>query len=122
MELVYLLAIFSLAFLIKEMDGPYGILNTARSWLISRPGQIGVFFYKLLSCYYCLGFHCGWFVYLLSAETWSFQFLILWGLAGAGISLIMRMVLDRLAEPVKIEPPVIVEPPKKPGRKPKATS
>lgn len=96
MEIVIcLLAIFSLTFCLKEMDGPFGILNTARNWLMKQP-KVGVFFYELLSCYYCLGFHCGWIVYLLSSETWKFQFLILWGLAGASFSLIMRMMLDRL--------------------------
>lgn len=93
--IIYLLAIFSLAFCLKEMDGPWGILNTARNWLMKQP-KVGVFFYELLSCYYCLGFHCGWIVYLLSAETYKVQFFILWGLAGAIFSLIMRMLLDRL--------------------------
>jgi hypothetical protein len=94
--LFYLLAAFGLAFLIKETEGPWGIISWIRN-ILMRNKYVGVFFYKLLSCYFCLGFHCGWIVYLLSAEKYRWNFLILWGLAGAIFSLILGTALNRLS-------------------------
>ncbi|MGE3320515.1 MAG: hypothetical protein AB7I18_14590 [Candidatus Berkiella sp.] len=98
MELLILIfAIFGLAFLIKESDGPWGCMAWVRSWLMKNK-YVGVFFYKLLDCYFCVGFHCGWMVYLLHAEHYSIQFFILWGLAGAAISLILDAALSKLQQ------------------------
>jgi hypothetical protein len=91
-SIIILCAIFGLAFFFKESDGPWGIMAWLRNLLISNK-FFGVFFYKLLDCYFCLGFHCGWIVYLLSNEVWKWQFIILWGLAGGVISLIFDMLL-----------------------------
>lgn len=88
-------AIYGLAFLLKESDGPWGIIAWARDKVFRLP-YVGVFFFKLLDCYFCLGFHCGWIVYLLSQETWKIQFFILWGLAGGAICLIIDTILSRL--------------------------
>lgn len=89
------LAIYGLAFLLKEIDGPWGIVCTARNWLMSNK-YVGVFFFKLLSCYYCLGWWCGLCIYLLSQDEWYVNLLICWGLAGAAISLILSKVIERL--------------------------
>ncbi len=97
MEIViYLLAIFSLTFLLKEMDGPFGIIGRGRNWLMNQP-TVGVFFYKLFSCYYCMGWWSGIIIYLLQMEVFKFQFLILWGLVGAIFSLIMGKVWERIS-------------------------
>ena len=95
--LICIFAIFGLAFLIKESDGPWGIMAWIRNRLMLIP-YAGPFFYKLLNCYFCLGFHCGWMVYLLQAEHYSVQFFILWGLAGAAISLILEAALSKLQQ------------------------
>lgn len=95
--LIYICAIFGLAFFLKESDGPWGLMASARNTLMTNK-DVGVFFYKLLDCYFCLGFHCGWFVYLLQAQTWHFNLLICWGLAGGIISLIFDKVLVKLSE------------------------
>lgn len=86
--IVALLAIFGLAFLLKESDGPWGVMNSFRNFLISRK-YCGVFFYKLLECWFCTGCHCGWMVYLLYAEHYTWQFFTLWTLAGGVISLML---------------------------------
>ena len=93
--IVCLLSIFGLAFLIKESDGPWGLMSWLRRQLMANK-YIGVFFYKLLDCYFCLGFHCGWIVYLLQGEPYRWHFLILWALAGSAISLIMDASLSCL--------------------------
>ena len=93
--LIALLAIFGLAFTIKETSGPFDVLDKLRG-LLMRNKYVGVFFYGLLSCYFCVGFHCGWIVYLLSENNYTWQFFVLWALAGGTISLIIDGVLTRL--------------------------
>jgi len=95
MILFNLLATYGLAFLINESDGPWGIMAWIRNKLI-RNKYVGTFFYKLLDCYFCLGFHCGWIVYLLSAEKPQWNFFILYALAGGIFSLILDATLMRL--------------------------
>jgi hypothetical protein len=96
MELIIsIFAIYSLAFLIKESDGPWGIMAWLRNHLI-RNQYVGVFFFKLLECYFCVGCHCGWMVYLLTAETYKLNFFILWTVAGGGISLMLETIRERL--------------------------
>lgn len=88
-------AIFGLAFLIKESDGPWGIIAWVRNYLMTNK-YVGVFFFKLFDCYFCLGFHCGWVAYLLHESTYSPAFFVLWGLAGGVISLTFDMLLRKL--------------------------
>ncbi len=94
--IITICAIFGLAFLIKESDGPWGIMAWFRNWIMTNK-YVGVFFYKLLDCYFCLGFHCGWVAYLLHDDDWSIQFFILWGLAGGVISLMFDMLIRKLS-------------------------
>lgn len=96
--IISILSIFGLAFFFKESDGPWGIMAWSRSKLMNNK-YVGVFFYNLLNCYFCLGCHCGWLVYLLQAPTYSVQFFILWTLAGGVISLILDGVLSKLHAP-----------------------
>lgn len=93
--ILQILAIFSLTFLIKESDGPFGIMNWARSVLMSNK-YVGVFFYKLFSCSHCVGSHAGWIVYLLSYDIWSWNYFIIYMLAGGAISLMLSAVLEKL--------------------------
>jgi hypothetical protein len=93
--LIAIFAIFGLAFTIKQTDGPWNFIGRLRN-LAMRIPYVGVQFYKLLDCYFCLGFHCGWIVYLLSMKHYTWQFFTLWGLAGGTICLIIDGVLTRL--------------------------
>jgi hypothetical protein len=92
---ISLIAIYGLAFLIKESDGPWGIMAWARNRLINNK-YVGVFFFKLFDCYFCIGCHCGWIVYLLSQDNYKIQSFILWTLAGGAISLILDTLMSRL--------------------------
>lgn len=89
------LAIFGLAFLIKDSSGPFDIMDWIRRTLMQNK-YVGVFFFKLFDCYFCVGCHCGWIVYLLSHQSYKWQFFILWTLAGGIISLMMSAALNRL--------------------------
>lgn len=88
-------AIYGLAFLIKDSAGPFDIMDKIRIWLMNNK-YVGVFFFKLFDCYFCVGCHCGWIVYLLSHDDWNCQFFILWTLAGGAISLILNALLMKL--------------------------
>jgi hypothetical protein len=96
--IIYIFAIYGLAFAIKESDGPWGVMALIRNKLMQNK-HVGVFCYKLLDCYFCLGCHCGWIIYLLSAKEWHLNLLICWSLAGGVISLILDAVLTRLSNP-----------------------
>jgi hypothetical protein len=96
--LITIFAIYGLAFLIKESDGPWGIMAWLRNKLMQNK-YVGVFVYKLLDCYFCLGCHCGWVAYLLHEHTYTPQFFVLWTLAGGSISLILDRVMARLSVP-----------------------
>jgi hypothetical protein len=98
MTLLQIFAIFGLAFFIKESSGPFDIMDKIRNWLM-RVDCVKVFFFKLLSCYFCVGCHCGWIVYLLTEKNYTWQFFILWTLAGGTISLILDAALARLHRP-----------------------
>lgn len=95
MIVILVFAIFGLAFLLKDSDGPFGIMNWFRRTLFHLP-LVSTFFIKLFDCYFCLGCHCGWIVYLLSTKNYTWQFFILWTVAGGAISLILEAFLSRL--------------------------
>ena len=92
-DLVILSSIYALAFLIKETDGPFGIMATIRNYLFSNK-YVGVFFFKLLDCYFCTGFWCGIFIYLLT-QPFQINMLIVWALAGGFISMLGDKVMSR---------------------------
>lgn len=113
--LIYALAIYGLAFFIKESDGPWGLMALWRNQLLNNK-EVGVFFYKLLDCYFCLGFHCGWIICLLAGQSWYPNLLFCWGLAGGIICLILDRVMTRLS----LEPPAMEVAPE-PVKKPRTT-
>jgi hypothetical protein len=93
--IIWILAIYGLAFFIKQSSGPFDVMDKLRSKLMLNK-QVGVFFFKLLDCWFCLGCHCGWIVYLLSDQPFKLQFFILWSLAGGTISLLIDALLSKL--------------------------
>lgn len=95
--IIIIIAIYGLAFLIKESDGPWGVIAWARNILV-RNKYIGVFFFKLFDCYFCTGCHCGWIVYLLSHDNYKIKSFILWTLAGGAISLFTDALLSKLRQ------------------------
>jgi hypothetical protein len=95
MILIYIFSIFGLSFLIKESDGPFGIMATIRNKLMQNK-YCGVFFYKLLDCFFCVGCHAGWIIYLLQMDHFRFQDFILWSLAGGAISMTMNAAVSNL--------------------------
>lgn len=96
MNIVILIAsIYGLAFLIKETDGPGGVIAWFRNMLLQNK-YIGVFFYKLLSCYFCTGMYCGAAVYFLSQSNFQWNLLVLWSLAGGVICLVMDGIINKL--------------------------
>ncbi len=100
MIVIYLLAITGLVYLVKESTGPWGVMSWLRNVLM-RNSFVGLFFYKLFGCYFCLGFHAGWAIYLIAESAPKWNYFLLWGLAGAAISLIFSAALGRLYKGVE---------------------
>lgn len=88
--LFVILAIYSISFAIKESS----LLDIPRNWITRN----SPFFYKLLSCYFCLSFYSGIIAYFLfnPLQTLSFKDILLWGLAGSSIGLIMNGIVSKL--------------------------
>ena len=93
--IITVLAVFGLSFLLKDSSGPWDIFSIMRNKLITNK-YVGVFFYKLFDCYFCVGCHSGWIIYLLTEKNYHFNFLICWSLAGGVISLIVDALLSKL--------------------------
>lgn len=87
--IISILAIYALAFFIKEKDGPLDIMTKLRSFLMKNE-YVGVFFYKLFDCYFCVGTYAGITVYLIRNHFQGIDLygVALWGFAGAAISMI----------------------------------
>ena len=83
-------AIYSIAFTIRQAS----ILDSVRNYLTRN----SVFFYKLISCAHCTGWHAGWIAYFLFNKLSSLTFsdFMLWTFAGAAISLVMDGVVNKL--------------------------
>jgi len=80
---------YSLTHALKEST----LFDKPRIWLIG----LHPFFYQLFSCYFCVGFHSGWIVYLLS--HWKYGEIFLWALASSGISFLLNAVAEKLWTP-----------------------
>ena len=90
--MIEILAIIGLTFFLKETEGPFGIMSNLRS-LLYRNKYVGVFFYKLFDCAFCLGCHSGYIVYLLT-HTFVWQHFILWIFMGGIVSYFSFLLMD----------------------------
>lgn len=81
MTFIMVLAIYGLSYALRNLNGPFNVIGLVRNRAISYH----IFFYELLTCPYCVGFHCGWAVYLLGFSGFSFGAMIVWALAGSVI-------------------------------------
>lgn len=90
---IYLLAIYGLAFALKEIEGPFGVLSKFRNLLFTNK-FVGVFFYKLFDCYLCLGFWCGMIIHVISGGKIQINLLFIWGLAGGSFCYIMNVIFN----------------------------
>lgn len=91
LEVIFkILAIYSITFSIKETS----LLDKPRDFLVRR----SVFFFKLISCSYCLTTHSGYLSYLLFTDPhqYTWRGFLLWALAGGPIGLIINGVINKL--------------------------
>jgi hypothetical protein len=104
MEIIIpLLAIYSIAFFAKEADGPWDLMAKFRNYLMLNK-YCGVFFYKMLSCYFCTSCNAGWIVYLLYqyGNGYSLNHLILWIFAGGTVGLFFDALINKLNAPSQL--------------------
>ena len=89
------LAIISLSFFIQNLSGPFNIFGLARNKLLQNK-YVGVFFYELLSCPWCIGFHSGYLVYLLQCTEFDFRKMVIFGLVGSAVNAIFSELFNKL--------------------------
>lgn len=82
--LFILLSFYGLTFLLKDSY----ILEKPRLYLMAKY----VWFHKLMSCSFCVGFHSGWIVYLLTFTSFSFRTLFICSLVSAALNLIIAKI------------------------------
>lgn len=63
MYLYLLLSVIGLCFIMSQAEGPFGLFSKIRSYLF-RHEYLGVYFYKLFQCPFCLGINCGMAIFL----------------------------------------------------------
>lgn len=95
--IITICSIYGLSFLLKESDGPWGIMAWMRNKLMTNK-IVGVFFYKLFDCYFCLGCHVGYIIYCIYTPIlqWHLNQFILWSLAGGAISYFFNIIIGYL--------------------------
>ena len=86
--IIILCSFYAITFIAKQSI----LFDKPRIWLIRK----SVFFYYLFECWFCTGYWAGLIVYLLSFSQFDFREFILFGLAGASVSYIIDIVLQRL--------------------------
>ncbi len=94
-SIFYILAIYAVSYIIRNLSGPFNIFDLVRNQIVSNK-YIGVFFYNLLSCPWCIGFYCGCFVYLLSFSIFNVSGMLVWALAGSAVVAFLDIVYDNL--------------------------
>jgi hypothetical protein len=89
-ELIWLLALFGVAFSLKETSGPFGVMSFIRRKLFSNK-FVGVYFFQMFDCYFCLSFNLA--VIYGMAMGFGWQQMLTWAFAGATSSLIIGRIL-----------------------------
>jgi hypothetical protein len=95
--IIFLLASYSLMFIIKEADGPFDIFLKARRALMSIK-YFGPMFYNVFACYFCSGIHASWLMYLLYVPmtSWYWRDFFVYTFAGASFSYIISIILENV--------------------------
>lgn len=95
--LLTLFCIAGLAFAVKELEGPFGLLSKLRN-LLSRLPLIGTTIFHLLSCNFCLGLWCSAAVYLVTNpfNTPNFSDFMVWTFGGAMFNSVFSKFVENL--------------------------
>lgn len=83
-------AMYGITFAIKEAS----LLDKPRNYLARN----SMFFYEMLSCAYCTGFHAGWIAYLLfnPLNVFSIREMVLWAFSSAAVSFTFNGIVTNL--------------------------
>ena len=93
--IVFLLATFGLNFMLRNADGPFGIIARWRNWMMRVP-WLGVQFMNWLSCPLCSGIWCAAGLFWLCVDGKTFGQAVTWILAGGAACSLIESVLNRL--------------------------
>jgi hypothetical protein len=93
--ILFILTNFSLAFLVKEVDGPFNIILFVRNKLMTNK-YVGLFFYNLFSCYFCVGIWTSLISYFLTQKEFCVKNFIAYALTGAISCIFLDAALVKL--------------------------
>lgn len=91
--LFFLLVIYGATFFLKESSGPFDLMDKLRNKLFTNK-YFGVFFYKLFSCYFCLGADVSWVLYLIITRDFNPIHWFMWSMAGGIFAYSMNHILS----------------------------
>jgi hypothetical protein len=99
MILLNILSAISLAFLIKELNGPFDIFINLRSKLLSNK-HVGGFFYSLFDCYYCLTFHTSYIMSMViyPLDSLNARLILATAFASAMCSLVVVSFIQKVGK------------------------
>lgn len=89
---LFLLIIFGTSFFLKEISGPFDLMSKLRNKLFTNK-YVGVFFYKLFDCYFCLGAEISWIFYLILTGDFNPIHWFMWAMVGGIFSLMMSKLI-----------------------------
>jgi hypothetical protein len=92
---MFLLATFGLNFMLRNADGPLGIIARWRNWMMRIP-WLGVQFMNWTSCAFCSGIWCAAVIFWISVDGKTLGQAVTWILAGGAACLLIESVLNRL--------------------------
>lgn len=90
---VCLITSLSITYAVKNLNGPFNMFGIFRNFLFKIP-ILGVEFFSLFECSYCVGFHVGWITAMLF--NFNIQNILAMGFIAALCSLVLEMWIDSL--------------------------
>lgn len=92
-----LLAVVGTSFIMQKSSGPFDILDKIRNF-IARIPVIGVLFFNMLSCDFCVGLWSGLVIYMIVNSWYYFNLheMIVFVLSGGAFNLLFWKITNKL--------------------------
>lgn len=87
MILLNILVAISIAFLLKELNGPFDIILKFRTLLFHNK-YVGKFFFDMFTCYYCLTFHTSWISSLILLNNFDIKLTLMLAFSSSILSIL----------------------------------
>lgn len=89
---LFITCVISLSFFISNIEGPFGFFSKLRNRILNNK-YLGLQFFKLMECPWCLGFHSGYIIGII-LFGFSIDKIFLLGLSGSTIMALFNLIKD----------------------------